>query len=141
MCIIVFSAYDGGPFYDKLSHGRVKYLDLTIPQYGLPLYDWVMSLEVAEHIPHEFEHIYISNIVRHARDGVVLSWAVPNQPGHGHINNQPLDYVIKTFKKQGFGHDPKLSKQLQSKAYVGWLKKNLNVFKRLPNSTIDLNEL
>jgi len=55
----------------------VSYLDLTLPQYGLPLYDWVISLEVAEHIPAESEAIYLDNIVRHAREGVVLSWAVP----------------------------------------------------------------
>ena len=55
----------------------MSYLDLTLPQYGLPLYDWVISLEVAEHIPAESEAIYLDNIVRHAREGVVLSWAVP----------------------------------------------------------------
>ena len=57
----------------------MSFLDLTLPQYGLPLYDWVMSLEVAEHIPQDYEAIFIDNIVRHAREGVVLSWAVPGR--------------------------------------------------------------
>lgn len=70
-----YDAYDGAPFSEKTSEGRVQYLDLTLPQYGLPLYDWVVSLEVAEHIPKEYESIYLDNIVRHAKEGVVISWA------------------------------------------------------------------
>ena len=66
-------------FSEETSEGRVTYLDLTLPQYGLPLYDWVMSLEVAEHIPPKYEHIYIDNIVRHAKEGVILSWAKPGK--------------------------------------------------------------
>ncbi|XP_045209094.2 uncharacterized protein LOC123561007 [Mercenaria mercenaria] len=49
-----YDAYDGAPFTDVTSNGSVKYLDLTLPQYGLPLYDWVLSIEVAEHIPRKY---------------------------------------------------------------------------------------
>ncbi|CAG5124210.1 unnamed protein product, partial [Candidula unifasciata] len=55
----------------------VKFLDLTAPQYGLPAYDWVVSVEVGEHIPAKFEDIYLDNLARHAKEGIVLSWAVP----------------------------------------------------------------
>ena len=72
-----YDSYDGAPFSEEISEGRVKYLDLTLPQYGLPLYDWIISLEVAEHIPREYENIYLDNIVRHAKEGVILSWARP----------------------------------------------------------------
>ncbi|KAK7004452.1 hypothetical protein BgiMline_005973, partial [Biomphalaria glabrata] len=55
----------------------VRFLDLTAPHYGLPIYDWILSIEVAEHIPAKFEEIYLDNLVRHAREGIILSWAVP----------------------------------------------------------------
>ena len=74
-----YDSYDGAPFSEEISEGRVKYLDLTLPQYGLPLYDWIISLEVAEHIPREYENIYLDNIVRHAKEGVILSWARPGK--------------------------------------------------------------
>ncbi|XP_045194952.2 uncharacterized protein LOC123550582 [Mercenaria mercenaria] len=32
-----YDAYDGSPFCDVTSNGSVKFLDLTLPQYGLPL--------------------------------------------------------------------------------------------------------
>ena len=37
------------------SEGQVEYLDLTIDAFGLPAFDWILSLEVAEHIPSEYE--------------------------------------------------------------------------------------
>ena len=77
-----YDAYDGAPYCDITSEGRVRFLDLTLPQYGLPLYDWVMSLEVAEHIPADFQAVYVDNINRHAKEGIVLSWARPGQGGY-----------------------------------------------------------
>lgn len=112
-------------------------MDLTLPQYGLPVYDWIISLEVAEHIPGEFEGVYLDNIVRHAREGVVLSWARPGQGGFQHVNNKDLISVIALFERLGFKHDPSDSKTLQEKAGVSWLKQNINVYRRktiLPNA-------
>ena len=74
-------------------------MDLTVPQYGLHLYDWVVSLEVAEHIDAKFEAIYLSNIVRHASEGVIISWAVPGQSGEQHINCKPFTYVLKVMNE------------------------------------------
>jgi tryptophanyl-tRNA synthetase len=41
-------------------------MDLSIPQYGIRQYDWIISLEVAEHIPKKYEAVYLDNIFRHA---------------------------------------------------------------------------
>ena len=41
----------------------------------------VMSLEVGEHIPADYEAIFLDNLARHAKEGVLLSWARPNQGG------------------------------------------------------------
>ena len=113
------------------------FLDLTLEQYGLKLYDWVMSLEVAEHIPAEFESIYIDNIVRHAKEGVVISWAVPGQGGYSHVNNKPFDYVKKLFDGLGFDHDEAASEKLKSVATLPWLQKNTNVFRRRDTASIE----
>lgn len=125
-----YDAYDGVPFCETTSEGRVKFLDLTLPQYGLPLYDWIVSLEVAEHIPKQFESIYIDNIVRHAREGVVLSWARPGQGGYSHVNNRPFEYIKDLMEKQGFSHDDVESQKLKDAATFWWFKTNTNVFRR-----------
>jgi len=103
---------------------------LSVPIYHLNSYDWVISMEVAEHIPKAFESVFLDNVCRHAEEGVILSWAVPGQGGHSHINNQPIDYVIKQMKNRGFEIDQALSKEIKTKASFSWLKSNLNVFKR-----------
>ena len=130
-----YDAYDGAPFTDTTSEGRVKFLDLTLRQYGLPLYDWVISIEVAEHIPRQFESMFIDNIVRHAREGVVLSWAIPGQGGFSHVNNRPVQYVKELMEGLGFKHDPEWSEKLKGAATLFWLRGNTNVYRR----TDDIN--
>ena len=136
----VYDAYDGAPFIETETSGSVKFLDLTIPQYGLPIYDWVICLEVAEHIPVEYEDIFLSNLARHAKTGLILSWAVPGQPGHYHVNNKEFSLVIETLRKVGFDRDEKMSKFLQTQARNGVFKSNLNVYYRNENFPIDMDD-
>jgi hypothetical protein len=56
----------------------------------LDLNDWIISLEVALHIPEKYEAVYLDNILRHATKRIILSWAVPGQGGISHINNKLL---------------------------------------------------
>ncbi|XP_071108267.1 uncharacterized protein [Haliotis cracherodii] len=132
-----YDAFDGAPYGRETSGGVVRFADLTVPQYGLPLYDWIISLEVAEHIPSAYEDVYIDNIVRHAKKGVVLSWAVPGQGGLSHINNRPLVYVQNLFSNKGFETDIVGSNILQQKATLPWLKANVYVYKRRADSVPD----
>lgn len=125
-----YDAFDGAPYVEKISEGRVVFLDLTLPLYGLPLYDWIISLEVAEHIPKQFEAVYVDNLVRHAKEGLVISWAAPGQKGYSHVNNRPLDYVKTIMAQRGFEFDSNSSEALRKSAVVEWFKTNINVFRR-----------
>jgi len=110
---------------------KVKFLDLTLPQYWLPRYDWVLSLEVLEHIPAQYEKIVLDNIDRAARHGVVLSWAVLGQPGFHHVNNRPLKYVKETMSNRyGFRMDLNTSVMLRNQATLSWLRNNVMVYIR-----------
>ena len=129
-----YDAYDGAPYCEETSEGRVRFMDLTVPQYGIPIYDWVLSLEVAEHIPKQYEHVYIGNLARHCREGIVMSWAVPDQGGLAHINNRPLPYVLDLLAHYGFNHDNESSKALQDSSSFQWLRQNINVFRRNSSS-------
>ena len=135
----VYDAYDGSPFAEVSSEGSVKFLDFSITQYGLPIYDWVISIEAAEHIPRKYEGIFFSNLVRHARTGIILSWATPEQVGRFHVNNRPLQYVTDVMKKLRFDQDKAGSLLLQSHASFIWLKNNTHIYYRQNNSHIDIN--
>ena len=115
-------------------------MDLTVPQFNIPMYDWIISLEVAEHIPKQYESIYMDNMARHSREGIVMSWAVPEQGGLAHINNRPLSYVIKLLKQYGFEHDKNASKVLQTASSFQWLRDNTNVYRRTNMTDLDVLE-
>ena len=110
---------------------QVEFLDLTLPQYWLPRYDWVLSMEVLEHINREFETVVLDNIDRAAGYGAVLSWASPGQRGLHHVNNRPAEYLNKVMKNRGFRLDLSTTRKLRSAAWYPWLKRNLMVFYRV----------
>ena len=122
--------FDGAPYCEETSHGRVRTMDLSIPQYGILQYDWIISLEVAEHIPEKYEAVYLDNIFRHAKEGIILSWAVPGQGGLSHINNKPIEYVSKVMRENGFQRHAGKSLKLQASASLSWIKSNINVYIR-----------
>jgi len=113
-----------------VSCAQVKFLDLTLPQYWLPQYHWVLSTEVLEHIKADFETVVLDNIDRAASYGVVLSWAIPGQKGLHHVNNRPPEYVKSVMRKRGFQLDLPSSMKLRDATENAFLKRNLMVFYR-----------
>ena len=128
--VIVYDAFDGAPFCEELTNGNVKFLDLSVPIYHLNKYDWIISVEVAEHIPPEFEQIYIDNLIRHAKLGIVLSWSSPGQIGMSHVNERSFDYVRSQMESRNFVHDNTSSNFLKENADLFWIKNNLNVYRK-----------
>jgi len=136
----VYEAYDGAPFAESVSGGKVKFLDLSVPQFGIPIYDWIVSLEVAEHIPEKYESTFLSNLARHAKTGIILSWARPNQTGYGHVNGRLIDYVLDKMKKLGFERNVKDSNFLRWNCDFGWLRKNINVYIRRTDFPVKIED-
>ncbi len=56
----VYDAFDGAPYVEEVTNGSVKFLDLSAPQYGLKAYGWIVCIEVAEHIPRQYEAVFLS---------------------------------------------------------------------------------
>lgn len=47
----------------------MRYGDLSQPMHLGKKYEWVMSLEVAEHVPKKYEANFVENLIRHACKG------------------------------------------------------------------------
>lgn len=125
---MTYDAFDGAPFVEKSTEGRCQFLDLSVPVYHLNQYDWVISMEVAEHIPENYEQNFLDNLVRYATEGIIFSWAIPGQGGHSHVNLKPFEYVEDQLKKRGFKLHQKWSREIKNVCTLPWLKQNLNVF-------------
>jgi len=110
----VVAAVDGASNIGSLTKGVVATWDLTKPMEATA--DWVMSLEVAEHIPPEFEDSFLDNVVRNARCYVILSWSKMALVGSGHVNPRNRTYVWNKMKSLGFIMADKISGWLHRRA-------------------------
>lgn len=127
---IFAKGYDGNPDTLKLSRGVAEVADLSQPLSLAKKYDWVLSLEVGEHIPKEFEKTFVENLHRHNIKGIVMSWAFKGQYGAGHVNEQDNDYIKKLFSTYGYVNDIAAEKELRSKSKVFWFKNTIMVFRK-----------
>ena len=122
--------FDGTTNIDALTNGHVQPRDLSQPLSLGRKFDWVMSLEVGEHIPRQFEHTFISNIVNHATRGIVLSWAVVGQRGTGHVNTRSNAHIAAALAREGWAKDEQASQAARDVATMGWFKGSLGVYRR-----------
>lgn len=123
-------AYDGNPNTATLSGGLANTLDCSQPFRLQRQYDCVMSLEVGEHIPAEFEDTFLENVCVHATRYSLLSWAVEGQPGTGHINCRNNDHVITQMNARHFEINPDVSAYLRARASLWWFRDTLMWFER-----------
>ena len=98
--------------------------------------DAAMSIEVAEHIPAEYEQAFLNNLVNSARNLIFLSWGVPGQGGEGHVNGQWGADVVQKMKERGWERNDNYTNMLTNDATFDWLKKNVQVFNRMKDNQI-----
>ena len=61
---------DGNPSVNTLSKQRCFQADLAQEFDFGTRWDWVMSIEVAEHVPQAYETAYLNNLDRHSCKGI-----------------------------------------------------------------------
>jgi cyclopropane fatty-acyl-phospholipid synthase-like methyltransferase len=121
--------YDGNPVTESASGGTCFVRDLSRPIDLEKKFDWVVSLETGEHLPKQYEEIFIDNLVRHVKSGLILSWAIPGQGGTGHFNEQSNNYIKRIFSNLGWFNDIEAEQQLRERAGVPWFKNTVMVFR------------
>lgn len=127
--------YDGNPNTEALSGGVAKVLDLSAPIDLHQTFDWVVSLEVGEHLPQKYEKIFIENLVHHCKKGIVLSWAIKGQSGYGHVNTQNNDYIKARLAEYGFTNDVQAENEMRNAAHLRWFKNTIMVFRKISTAS------
>jgi cyclopropane fatty-acyl-phospholipid synthase-like methyltransferase len=123
--------FDGNPNTPELTNNLCNILDLSIPKQFEQPFDWVMSLEVGEHLPKKFEDIFIYNLHNNNKYGIVLSWAVKNQGGHGHFNEQNNDYIKLKICNLGYINDIETENKMRDMSTLSWFKNTIMVFRKI----------
>lgn len=120
---------DGTDGIAELTGGLVFQLDLAADvRFDKPV-AWAMSIEVGEHIPQPYEHVYLNNLTNAACKGIILSWAVVNQRGRGHVNCHMPEWVASQMMLRHWHLDEESTLRARAIAGRGWNRK-LMVFKR-----------
>jgi 2-polyprenyl-3-methyl-5-hydroxy-6-metoxy-1,4-benzoquinol methylase len=124
------TGFDGNPNTPELTHNTCSVLDLSV-RVQLKPFDWVMSLEVGEHLPAEFEDIFIQNLHNNNKRGIVLSWAIKGQGGHGHFNEQDNSYIKSKICALGYLNDTESENNMRNMSSLPWFKNTIMVFRRV----------
>jgi len=99
--------------------------------FNRPPADLILSLEIGEHIPAEFEDVYLDNVVKYAKDWIILSWAVPGQGGDGHVNCKHTERIFESMQMRGFDCSVFITGDMREQTSLPWFKDSLMVFKRI----------
>lgn len=122
--------FDGNPNTPSITDNVCGVMDLSIVKQFNEPYDWVVSFEVGEHLPKQFEDAFITNLHLNNKKGIILSWAVVGQGGTGHYNEQNNDYIKSKMSKLGYINDIESEKSFRSNCSLGWFKNTIMVFRR-----------
>jgi len=82
-------------------------------------------------MPAKFSQTLLWNLDQANRNGIVLSWAIPKQGGHGHINELANEDVIRMLSSLGYSYDVNLSVEARNAATLQWLKNTVMIFRRI----------
>jgi tryptophanyl-tRNA synthetase len=111
-------------------------MDLTKPQTFNRTYDWALSLSVGEFIPRHLDHVYVENVVKAAREGIVISWGYElgqNMEGVMPKNERTTEEVEEMIEAHGFVLDKQWSDKLKKSTRIKWYKRGLMVFRKRPD--------
>lgn len=111
---------------------EIKKQNLSVP-FQLEEKGIIISLEVGEHIPQKYEHIFLNNLYENCSDYLIISWAVRGQGGYGHFNELNNDEIIPKIKSLGFKYlvnESMYARKVPEDA-CGYFRNTLMVFKKI----------
>ena len=127
----IVHGYEGTPGVISLGiYDDIFQIDLSKRRWVDIDYDFVMCLEVGEHVPEKYEEFFLDTITNFSSKDLIMSWAIPGQGGAGHLNEKPNEYIIGELAKRGFVHNEDGSDELRKFSSLKWLRNTILVFSR-----------
>jgi hypothetical protein len=128
-----------GPWVDRdllqIPTDRFRTADLAQPLRSDRRFDLVVSLEVAEHLPHTSAEIFIDTLTQLGQV-VLFSAAIPYQGGQQHINERWPSYWATLFARRGFRAVDCLRPRLLHNTQIQWWYAQ-NMFFAVDSSQLD----
>lgn len=122
-------AFDGTHQAAELTDGLVQEVNLVQKMSLWRTFDWVLCLEVGEHIPKEYSDMLLANLKNHAKKGLVMSWS-DDWEGIGHVNCLTRqEFVATVQRKTGFVLDSVATEAVRSNCEIDYIARTLAVFR------------
>ncbi|CAE7822693.1 hypothetical protein AK812_SmicGene15013 [Symbiodinium microadriaticum] len=101
-------------------------LQYSLMQVQFSTADWVISLGLGVEVPRMRENVVLENIVKHAEEGVIVSWGTKGR------NLRSRNEVLQLFRSRGFVPDDRLKDTLQLFSGLAHApeREDLHVFRR-----------
>ena len=135
---------------DLMNNGvsHVFNYDLRQPISLHRCFSLVTSIEVVEHIEPEYADVVCDTLARHVtpHGQLILSSALPEQPGYHHVNCQPLEYWRERLEARGLQFSETETRHASRVLSLTWmrlhhLRNNLSVFRRPGDSLPDMGDI
>eukprot|EP00413_Alexandrium_margalefii_P036241 CAMPEP_0204586986 /NCGR_PEP_ID=MMETSP0661-20131031/47803_1 /ASSEMBLY_ACC=CAM_ASM_000606 /TAXON_ID=109239 /ORGANISM="Alexandrium margalefi, Strain AMGDE01CS-322" /LENGTH=510 /DNA_ID=CAMNT_0051596673 /DNA_START=59 /DNA_END=1591 /DNA_ORIENTATION=- len=131
--LVTAYAFDGSPDIELVTKSTVLSADLGRPLALWRKFDWVLCVEVAEHIPPDLTGVFLRNLDAHVADGLVITWARPGLQGLGSTNPQSEAEVLNLLATHtGLHLDRDLTTKLRASSQVAHLAESILVMVRKP---------
>jgi len=122
-------AFDGTVGAAEMSGGTVQEINLVEDVHLWRVFDWVMCLEVGEHIPAAHSVTLLQNVKRHARKGIVMSWS-NDWDGIGHVNCLSQEAFVDMVQKEtSFVVDWDATDRIKEGCEIDYIAKTVAVFR------------
>ena len=119
----------------------VKHFDLRKKHTEKYDVDFVLSIEVAEHIEEAFAMNYVDVLTSHDAKNIVMTAAPPGQGGAGHVNEQPKEYWIERLEASGYQRDEDLENKIIEWVRTARLQKDTSIeFRKVDYKTGEIKE-
>lgn len=123
-------AFDGTRQAAELTDGVVQEVNLIQDLRLWRTFDWVLCLEVGEHVPRQYSAALLQNLKGHAENGLIMSWS-DDWEGIGHVNCLPraefVDFVQNTT---GFQFDETTTEVVKASCEIDYIARTLAVFRK-----------
>lgn len=123
-------AFDGTHQAAELTGGVVQEINLVEDLQLWRTFDWVLCLEVGEHIPRQYSQGLLRNLKRHAVNGLVMSWS-DDWEGIGHVACLPREEFIAFVQNEtGFVFDHDATEAVRASCEIDYIARTLAIFRK-----------
>ncbi|KAB7508129.1 hypothetical protein Anas_10100 [Armadillidium nasatum] len=127
-----WEGYEIVPNIQYVTQGFVKYFNPNQKFNVGKTFDWVVSFGMDENVSCGIEHIYVDNLISHAKEGLIFSLGEKSQM-KGSLQDCLIkpSFLVKKLEKENWRRDKESEEVLIEKIKDDYWEQNLLIFRKI----------